>query len=385
MSDYISGGVYGLARGLMVWLFAFALMFIPFTLFHPIEPIFFFGILMILIIIYFTSKWFSSVTKAKKATDEAVAAGQSFVETDEYDEKKESPLKRFKNHFYNHLFMALMAGSMMGCSYQIAYNNASKGRTVSLADTSSVTVWDADHIEMAHLKDSMQYVTDADHILDTMTIHEMNSYLRRMDTELDVKPAVIICRQVDQSDTYRMAVDLINKYKIGSKTSGWGLCVVIAYDQRQWTIGTSREMESILTDLECSRLGETYIVPMMSKDMPDSAMLYLAKNTYTYLKDKKDAGKAELQPLFTQKKSLMSRETGSSALLIMILCIIYGILNKKYKWAKTKRPEAAAAYSNSTADETKLSETPEEKKETPHRGGSYGGGSSGGGGATGKW
>ena len=52
---------------------------------------------------------------------------------------------------------------------------------------------------------------------------------------------------------------------------------------------------------------------------------------------------------------------------------------------KTKRPEAAAAYSNSTADETKLSETPEEKKETPHRGGSYGGGSSGGGGATGKW
>ena len=385
MKEYISGGLSGLLRGFFVWFVAFLLMFIPFKLYHPIEPFFFFGLVMILILIYFTNKWFSSIGSAQKATEEAIASGQQFVDRDEYDEKKESPLKRFKNMFFHHLMMALMAGSMMACSYKICYDTSPQGRIVESSDTTTGKIWNADNIEMVHLKDSLQYVTDADSILDPATVNEMNVCLRKMDTDLDVKSAVIVCRQVKESDTYRTAVDLINKYQIGSTTSGWGLCVVIAYDQHQWTIGTSREMESILTDLECSRLGETYIVPMMAKNMPDSALLYLVNNTYSYLKNKKDAGKAEIEPLFSEKKGMLNSETGTYTLLIMLLCALYGILNQKYKWTKSKRPNMAAAITTPSSDEEETTNDQEEKEETPNRGGSYGGGSSGGGGASGKW
>ena len=388
MRDLISGGLSGLLRGFFVWLVAFLLMFIPFKLFHPIEPFFFFALVMILILIYFTNKWYSSIGSAKKATEEAIASGQQFVDADEYDEEKESPLKRFKNKFYHHLLMALMAGSMMACSYKICYDTSPQGRVVEALESTAVKSWNANNIDMVHLKDSLHYVTDADSILDPATVNEMNECLRKMDTDLDVKSAVIICRQVDGSDTYRTAVDLINKYQIGSKTSGWGLCVVIAYDQHQWTIGTSREMESVLTDLECSRLGETYIVPMMAKNMPDSALLYLVNNTYSYLKNKKEAGKAEIEPLFSAKKSLMTSETGTYTLLIMLLCALYGILNRKYRWTKSKRPNMAAVIAAPSSDDDVSvddQEEKEEKEDTPDRGGSYGGGSSGGGGATGKW
>ncbi len=385
MREYISGGLSGLLQGFIVWLLAFLVMFIPFKLFHPIEPFFFFALVMILILVYFTNKWFSSIGSAKKATDEAIAAGQHFVDVDEYDEKKESPLKRFKNKFYHHLMMALMAGSMMACSYKVCYDTSPQGRIVKTSQATEGKSWNADNIKMVHLKDSLQYVTDADSILDPATVSEMNGWLRKMDTELDVKSAVIICRQVDESDTYRTAVDLINKYKIGSKTSGWGLCVVIAYDQHQWTIGTSREMEAILTDLECSRLGEAYIVPMMAKNMPDSALLYLVNHTYNYLKVKKDAGKAEIEPLFSERKGMMNSENGTYTLLIMLLCALYGILNNKYKWTKIKRPEVATAITTPPAEEepTVNEQEPNEEKSNP--GGEYGGGSSGGGGATGKW
>ena len=46
-------------------------------------------------------------------------------------------------------------------------------------------------------------------------------------------------------DTYRTAVDLINKYHIGHRETGRGLCVVVAYDQRHYTIAPSSAMESM--------------------------------------------------------------------------------------------------------------------------------------------
>ncbi len=370
------------------WLLFGLLVPIIFFIFQPVDPMLLLGVLVIAVVVFFSAKWAKEMPAAKKATEEAEAKGQHFTDIDPEDESHESPLKRYKNKFYPMFWSAILSACMLGCSYQMIYDNVSKkGRTVAAAAEGTSKTWNASNIEMVHLKDSNQYVTNSDSILSAETQEKMNAILQELDTVCEVKTAFIICRQVEDGDTYQTAVNLINQYGIGSKSTGKGVCVVVAYDQHQYTIATSRAMEGDLTDAICSQMGRTYILPYMKSEQPDSAMLYLTQGLSRYVHDLREKGKAEvIAPFQSKRGGFFSGQSGMNMLIILVLCFLFGYFDDKNKWTKPSKTIAKVA---DTSDKDHQKEEPRKSDVRPtppvNKGGSYGGGTSGGGGATGTW
>ena len=388
------------------WLLFGILIPILFFIIHPFDPMVVLAVSVIAVLIYFSAKWKKEAPAAQQATEEALRAGVKFDEPHPTDETKESPLKRYKNKYYTALWTSILSACMMSCSYNMIYNNttkrssdiaaipaqpaadaASTGRTVAAADTNAVTIWNASNIEMVHLADANQYVTNSDSILSENTVAAMNAQLKELDSIVGVKSAVVVCHQVSEGNTYRTAVDLINKYKIGNKDTGRGICIVVAYDQHQYTIAPSRDLEGDLTDIECSRLGRNCLQPYLKSELPDSALLCLTQALYETLKDEEADDGFNISSF--KSGGLFSGENGTMILTILILCMIFGIYDDKNKWTKPTKPITKAL---DKPEEPKEEPEEPENKETPRpdepqkpKGGHYGGGSSGGGGATGGW
>ena len=408
MGNFFRSCLNGLTFAVKPWL-AFGI-FLPiiFFVFHPIDPMLFLGVSVIGVVAYYSIKWKKEMPAAQQATEEAVKAGAKFVEKHPTDESKESPLKRYKNKFYPAFWTALLSASMLSCSYQYIYNNtkqapgativparpsadaASTGRTVAAADSTACTVWSADNIQMVHLEDADQYVTNCDSILSPETVASMNATLKNLDSINNVKSSIVICHQVEGGDTYRTAVDLINKYHIGHRETGRGLCVVVAYDQRHYTIAPSSAMESELTDIECNQLGRDCLQPYLTKELPDSAMLCLTQAIHALVTTNLEKEAASGFSLSSFKKKGIYNETGVLMLLILLLSMAFGYYDDKNKWNKPAnllsqptQPEKPAGK-----DTTKDGIKGENGQSTPppaNKGGQYGGGTSGGGGATGSW
>ena len=394
----------GLAFAMKPWVVFGILVPIVFFIFHPVDPMVVLGISVMAVVIYYSNKWRKEMPAAQKATEEAEAAGVKFVEVHPTDEDKESPLKRYKNKFYPALWSALLSACMLSCSYQIIHRNTNKpstalstpvpsgnfegGRTVAAAEKDSTMVWTASNITMAHLEDPDAYVTNSDSLLSPETVATLNAMLKDLDSIVGVEPAMVVCRKVGEGGTYRTAVDLINKYGIGKKETGRGICVVVAYDQHQYTIAPSSSLESALTDMDCSQLGRTYLIPFLKNEQPDSAMLSLTAALHETL-SKRLSADDESEPFFSlKKKGLLSGDTGLMMLIILVMIFIFGYYDEKNKWQKPSKEVAKLADTNQEPQKEKREEPKKSEAlhQAPPRRGSYGGGGrSGGGGATGEW
>lgn len=385
MGKFFKSLFNGVIRATVPWLLFGLLIPIVFFAFHPFDPIVVFGACMVAVALFFMNKWGKEMPAAKKATEEAVRAGAKFVDVHPTDENQESPLKRFKNKFYPMLFTALLSACMLSCSYQAIHEKLkSRGRTVAMAQKGESREWNANTIDMVHLRDSNLYVTNSDSILSQETVDSLNILLKAMDKNLNVKPALVVLHTLTDGDTYRAAVDLINKHGIGSKDDGKGVCIVVAYDQQSCTIAPTTSMEGELTDVECSQLGTRFVIPYMKEQQPDSAMLHLTDGMYRYLTSKR-AGQAKMPETHVTKKRWLSSQLSLNVVCILLLCMLFGYLEEENIWTKPKNVSKAVDLPE---DNEPNHEQPSKASPPPHpehKGGSYGGGKSGGGGATIKW
>ena len=380
MGKFLKSCLNGIFMGVKPWIFFGLFIPILFFIFHPFDPVVVFGVSMLVAVLFLVNKWKKEMPAAKKATEEAEKAGVKFVDIDPEDETKESPIKRFQNKFYPLLGSSILSACMLSCSYQMIHSSATQrerkaallglheatpsgeGRKVALADSSAVKEWNINNIDLVHLSDSNQYVTNSDSILSQETVDQMNAILNELDSIGKVKPAVVICRKLSNGDTYRTAVDA-------------------------YTIAPSRDMEGELPDALCSQLGRNYLQPYLKNEQPDSAMLSLTQALCQYVLDlQKNAGdESALSAL--KDRGIFSGQSGMNMLIILLLCMLLGYYDDLYKWTKPSKKIASAANLQEE-EEPDQHEKHTVKSETPkpqNKGGHYGGGSSGGGGATGGW
>ena len=209
MGKFLKSCLNGIFMGVKPWIFFGLFIPILFFIFHPFDPVVVFGVSMLVAVLFLVNKWKKEMPAAKKATEEAEKAGVKFVDIDPEDETKESPIKRFQNKFYPLLGSSILSACMLSCSYQMIHSSATQrerkaallglheatpsgeGRKVALADSSAVKEWNINNIEMVHLADSNQYVTNSDSILSQETVDQMNAILNELDSIGKVKPAVV--------------------------------------------------------------------------------------------------------------------------------------------------------------------------------------------------
>ena len=156
----------------------------------------------------------------------------------------------------------------------------------------------------------------------------MNKTLQLLDKELGIESVFIIVNHIENDDPFRMAQDVGNRYGVGRGDRG--LMVVVGYLDRSINMSPGKALEADLTDVECRRLEQQYVVPGMKAGMPDSAMLYLTDAVYSTLKKKE----------LPQMSNLMETEEDDSLPMFMGLYLLFFIgwtvfflrLNNKYQW-----------------------------------------------------
>lgn len=207
----------------------------------------------------------------------------------EKQRKADSPRMRLFKRYWTAVFAVGILLSIGSCCYTTGVIGQYSAKPVAAATanrpaTGEATEWNAENIPMPHLTDGSRYVSNPDGVVMPHTEQLLNQWLKRLDDSLQIESAMIIVNHVENGDVFTMAQDLFDKYKIGKDDRG--LVVLLAYGDHKVRTHTGRALEADLTDVECSRLQQTYAIPFMKSEQPDSGMLYLTEAIYNTLKKK---------------------------------------------------------------------------------------------------
>ena len=257
----------------------------------------------------------------------------------------------------------------------------------AMSTTGETTYWNAQNLPIPYLQDSTQYVSNPDGVLSQSVVDSMNIILRGLEDRFDIQTVVAVVGHIENDDPYRMAQDLGNNYGVGRRDRG--LVIVVGYGDHSINMSPGRALEADLTDAECHRLEQQYVVPAMRAEMPDSAMLYLTKAVYALMQKKELPQMSSL--LDSDEDSEMPTFLGLSLLGLIAWLMFFSRLNRKYQWLGLVGMPHLLANPFAEASSSGFSGGGGfgggfgGGGGGGFSGGSFGGGSFGGGGATSRW
>lgn len=310
--------------------------------------------------------------------------------------KKANPQWTKTRKIWGRVFYIGIIFAMVCCSAAMPWSEEPSFAATSQAvsDPQETTLWNAENIPIPFLQDSTQYVSNPDHVLTQQTVDHMNITLKRLDNELGVQSIVIVVNHIENDDPFRFAQDVGNKYGVGYGNKG--LMVVVGYQDHSINISPGRALEADLTDAECHRLEQQYVVPAMRAEMPDSAMFYLTEALYSTLQKKQLPQMSNLLADADDDVDEGLVTMGITLLVIIAWCVFFLRKNRQYHWLGMAG--AASLLANPFYEETHSSSGggfggfggggggfSSGGGGGHFGGGSFGGGSFGGGGATSRW
>lgn len=236
-------------------------------------------------------------------------------------------------------------------------------------------LWQADEIDLPHLKDGRRYTSNPDNIVTPNTVTIVDSIMKCMDDELGIESAVVVVNHIYNDDPFRFAQDLFDLNKIGRDDRG--LVIVLAYGDHAIRTHTGYNLEADLTDVESSRLQNDYCIPWMREEQPDSGLISLVQAIYQTLRAKQIPDAETLMP--TRHGVRSSNEDEEFTLtdviaLLWVICIIALIAINSEGKSGFIGGGGFGGFSGGGG-----------RSWGGGFGGGYGGGGSGGGGATSRW
>ena len=222
--------------------------------------------------------------------------------------KKNNPEWTKNRKIWGWMFIIGIICAMVCCGASLPSSEepASAVASQAVSNNQEATLWNAENIPIPYLQDSTQYVSNPDYVLKQETVDKMNVTLKRLENELGVQSVV--------------GVGYGNK----------GLVVVVGYQDHSINISPGRALEADLTDAECHRLEQEYVVPAMRAEMPDSAMYYLTEAIYSTLQKKELPQMSNLLGDSGEDDGLGT--IGLTTLAIIAWCVFFLRKNREYHW-----------------------------------------------------
>ncbi len=144
-------------------------------------------------------------------------------------------------------------------------------------------VWTIDDVPMAHLEHRSEYVSDPDGYLTTSEKALADSFLYMMEHGQNCESAFIVVGHVPDKNAHRFAIDLGKKYGIGTAETHRGVTVVIAVEDKKFSIATTQGIQEELTDQRCGRISDQFIIPNMKAGDTGGAVIETSQALYYQL------------------------------------------------------------------------------------------------------
>jgi uncharacterized membrane protein YgcG len=312
---------------------------------------------------------------------------EKFLAQHEASTPQATKLKRY----WKTVIIAGIIAQLSACGYTMGALTEEVPESAStVMQSGEVQYWNAENIPMPHLQDASRWVSNPDGVVSTETEALLNQWLSRLNDSLGIETVMILVNHIENDDPYRMAIDVGNKYGVGKGDRG--LMVVLGYEDHSINISPGRSLEADLTDAECHRLQQRYVIPSMRAEQPDSGMLYLAEAIYNLLQSK------EL-PEMSNFTANTADEDDTVLTFVMIYLLLFGGWAVLIAWLAHRYNGAMSASwfkANPFVAEPQVFVVSGGGGHSHigrgggfggggFSGGSFGGGSFGGGGATSRW
>lgn len=139
------------------------------------------------------------------------------------------------------------------------------------------------------------YITDKVGVFSETEKADLTSKIQEIEKTTSIEIAVLVVDTVDD-DINLAAVDVGNKWWVGKKGQNNGLLLLIAVDDRKWSIQVGYGLEGTLPDLATKRIGEARFPPNFREgnyyqgvlEMFDDALWYIKQDptiVQTYSQD----------------------------------------------------------------------------------------------------
>ena len=234
--------------------------------------------------------------------------------------------------FFDVLLLALIAITVFACDYKI-YEKEDRYTGVSSMmkpaeekEETETGVWTVTTVPMVHLQDSLCYVSDPENLIEPVYQEKCDSLMRVIKNSYGVESAVIVVNRI-KGEASQMAFDVINHYGIGDKETNRGLCIIIAYEQHQYFIGTGRGLEADMPDIVCGELGQVCLVPHLKSNNPSMALFSLCQGIADHL-----AGKEFVAMEAPDDGDEFWGAVGTHSEILLLLTIVFCV----FRW-KTRR------------------------------------------------
>lgn len=221
------------------------------------------------------------------------------------------------SHYWKALIVVGLITTLGACSHALAiYDETSTPQNATISNVATENYWRAEDIPMPHLTDASRYVSNPDSIISQETVKQLDAQLKQLDDSLGIESVLAVVSHIEGGDIEGFAQDIFDIYKVGK--SDYGLVMVLAYDDHKFRTQTGRSLEVELTDVECFRLQERYLIPSMKAEMPDSGLIYMVEAIYNTLKGK------DLPIMSEMTKKTNSKDDSLPLLPLLYLFIAVG-------------------------------------------------------------
>lgn len=258
-------------------------------------------------------------------------------------------------------------------------------------------LWTIDNVPMAHLQHQREYVSDPDGYLTASEKACADSFLYLMEHGQNCESAFIVVGHVPDKDAHRFAIDLGKKYGIGTAETHRGVTVVIAVEDRKFSIATTQGIQEELTDQRCGRISDQFIIPNMKAGDTGGAVIETSQALYYQLAEGSPhlANGSDISRNYglmgsSKPAEKMKTETDAWSIIggIIILGFIFWWFIKKKNFSTSGGSGGTSSYSGSYSsnDDDDDDDYHSSSSYSSSDSGSYsGGGSYDGGGSSGGW
>lgn len=134
----------------------------------------------------------------------------------------------------------------------------------------------------------MGYVSNPDNILKSFEVDSLNAMIKETEDSATAQIAVIMLESIGDEVPKNFATELFNLWGIGSSNKDNGLLILFVLDQRRIEFETGYGTEQILTDAECFKIQQDYMVPSFKEGNYGAGMLKGVKRVVDVLMNRAD-------------------------------------------------------------------------------------------------
>lgn len=143
--------------------------------------------------------------------------------------------------------------------------------------------WTVETIPDPKKSPSKIFLSDPDTLISAETKSAINNICWDIEQQTSVQFGIVIVKSIGSEVPKTFATELFNHWGIGKSGKENGLLLLVVLDQKRWEFETGYGLEGELTDYDCSRIGESQLVPYFKLNNYEAGLLNAAYAVKSHL------------------------------------------------------------------------------------------------------